>query len=58
MKKNGLTYFEMNDYLDEIGIDGSTDFYDDGHLNTTGANKTTDFMEEYLMEHYSNILGF
>lgn len=53
MKKNGLTYFEMNDYLDEIGIDGNTDFYDSGHLNTTGASKATAFMEKYLMEHYN-----
>lgn len=50
MDKNGLNYFEMNDFLDEIGIDGNKDFYNEDHLNTQGAEKTTDFLAKYLLE--------
>lgn len=50
MDKNGLNYFEMNDFLDEIGINENKDFYNETHLNTQGAGKTTDFLAEYLLE--------
>ena len=52
MEKNQLEYFELNDYLDEIGIDQATDFYDEAHLNTSGANKATDFLANYLRQNF------
>ncbi len=48
MSENGFTFFDMNDNLDEIGIDPETDFLDDLHLNTIGANKTTDYFVRKL----------
>jgi len=48
----GCKYFNSFDYLDEIGIDGSTDFADDGHLNTSGAKKIANFIGKYLIENY------
>ena len=50
MDKNNLIFLEMNDYLAEIGIDGKTDFYDENHLCTEGAEKSTDFIAQYLKE--------
>lgn len=50
MKDHGLTYLEMNDYLDEIGIDPDTDFANTLHLNKFGADKATDFIAEYLID--------
>lgn len=55
LNENNLNYLEMNDYLDEIGIDGSVDFYDAKHLNVTGAEKATDFIAEYLFTSFNNI---
>ena len=52
MQERGLTYLELNDYLEEIGIDPDTDFLNAEHLNTFGANKTTDFIAQYLMDNY------
>lgn len=48
MEENGLEYLEMNDYLDEMGIDSKTDFFNDAHLNASGAAKATIFLAEYI----------
>lgn len=48
MAENGFCFFDMNDNLDEIGIDPEADFCDDHHLNTQGANKTTDYFVRKL----------
>ncbi len=48
MAEHGYTYLELNDHLDEIGIDPETDFCNTLHLNASGANKTTDFLANYL----------
>ncbi len=48
MNRLGLEYVDLNDYLDEIRIDGETDFYNKEHLNSSGAAKTTDFMAKWL----------
>ena len=52
MQEQGLVYLELNDYLDQIGIDPAADFYNEWHLNVFGANKTTDFIAQYLMDRY------
>ena len=53
MAEQGLAYLELNDYLSQLNIDVNTDFWGGDHLNTSGANKTTDFIAQYLMDHYS-----
>lgn len=48
----GFDFLDMNRYLEEIGIDGATDYKDNGnHTNALGAGKVTKFFEEYLAEH-------
>lgn len=51
-KENDCDYVNLVDYIDEMGLDGSTDFYDKGHLNTSGATKVADFLGKYIFEHY------
>ncbi len=48
----GYEVLDLNDYADEIGLDYSTDFSDSMHVNYRGAMKITDFMADYLVEHY------
>ena len=49
-------YLNLFEYIDEIGLDGNTDFVDEGHLNDSGATKVTDFLGEYLKENYLEVL--
>lgn len=44
----GIQFVDCLDYIEEIGIDPNTDFFDGGHLNTSGAEKTTRFIAQYL----------
>lgn len=52
-EENGCVYFNFFEYMDEIGINGETDFRDSGHLNNNGAVKVTDFLGEYIVNHYN-----
>ena len=52
MEYNHLTYLEMNEYLDQIGIDPEKDFANANHLNISGANKATDFLANYLRQNF------
>ena len=48
-KKNDLTYINMLDYQEEIGIDWQTDTYDTGlHLNVYGAEKASKWFGNIL----------
>lgn len=49
-KKQGCTYLDLFYHIEQVGV--SSDFYDDGHLNNTGAKKTADFLGAYLKENY------
>lgn len=57
IRNNGYDFLDMNQYRDEMGFDGQTDFNDYGtHTNVLGAKKVTEFFEKYLEENYRNIL--
>lgn len=46
-----LTYINFLDYIDEIGLDFSTDTYDQGlHLNLSGAEKLSDYFGQILRD--------
>lgn len=51
-KSKGYPYLDLFQYIDEIGLDGATDFSDPTHLNTSGATKVADFLGAYITEHY------
>ena len=50
----GVDYLDFN--LDEVwdaaGVDVQTDFYNNTHINTYGAVKTSQYLADYLTEHY------
>ena len=48
----GFDYLNTNDYVKEMGLDFSTDFYNRDHVNLLGADKYTDFLGEYLTRRY------
>ena len=47
-KENDLEFIDLNEKLDEIGIDENTDFLNKSHLNSSGAAKTTDYLAKIL----------
>ena len=51
-ERNGAAYLNLFEYIDEIGLDGATDFSDLDHLNTSGAVKVAEFLGAYIAEHY------
>lgn len=44
MKDNRLTFIDLNEHLDEIGISVETDFQNANHLNASGAEKATNYI--------------
>ena len=49
----GYPFLNLNNHYEEIGIAFEEDFADYGsHTNAVGADKCTDFLREYLQEHY------
>ena len=51
--KYGAGFINTNDYYEEMGLDFSKDFSDFYHVNVFGAEKYTQFLENYIMENYS-----
>lgn len=50
---HGLTYLNLCEYTEEMGLDMSQDTYDGGiHLNLSGADKASDFIGAYLTANY------
>ena len=50
----GYRFLNMNNHYEEIGTVFEEDFADYGsHTNAVGAEKCTDFLREYLLEHYT-----
>ncbi len=50
LEEYGYEYLNFEHLRTEIGIDDSTDFYDDNHLNVGGTYKFTRYFSEYLLQ--------
>ena len=49
----GYPFLNMNNYYEETGIIFEEDFADYGsHTNAVGAEKCTEFLRDYLLQHY------
>ena len=48
----GVAYVDMNTKVDELGIDPSTDYKDEQHLNHRGAVKMTRWVTGFLTDEY------
>lgn len=51
-EEHGCEYFNMFELVDEVGLDGDTDFSDAGHLNDNGAAKVADYLGKYIVDNY------
>lgn len=51
-EENGVVYLDLFKKMDEIGLDGKTDFSDPGHLNNSGAIKVSDYLGEFIRDNY------
>lgn len=51
MGEKGYEYLNMGD-IEEMGLDYSTDFYNDGHVNISGGRKCTSYLAKYIAEKY------
>lgn len=49
-RENGCVYLDGFTYLDEIGIDPATDYFDRVHLNENGSRKLSRFLGKYISE--------
>ena len=52
IESRGYEVLDLNDHVDEIGLDYETDFNENMHVNYRGAFKITDYMADYLKEKY------
>ena len=52
VEQYGFDYLDLNRCADEIGMDYSKDFYNERHVNESGAVKVTKYVGEYLKENY------
>ena len=48
----GIAYIDFFEVKDLAGIDGMTDFQDEGHLNINGSRKIARYLGQYLADHY------
>ena len=52
IKQYGYECLDMDDYVDEIGLDPQRDFYNQNHLNIYGQKKLTKYLGGILNEKY------
>ena len=49
-KARGIPFLDMNQGLEELGLDSKKDFFDFSHLNVYGADKATGCIGRYLAD--------
>lgn len=52
IEARGYQFLNTNEFYDEMSFDFSTDVYNGYHVNCFGAEKYTQFIEEYLVNNY------
>lgn len=52
LSNEGLDFLNCNKLYKEIGIDFSSDFYDEKHVNTKGAFKFSNYFGDYIVKKY------
>lgn len=52
IETRGYKFLNANECYDEMSFDFSTDVYNENHVNCFGAEKYTQFLEEYLVNNY------
>lgn len=49
-EQSGCEYIDFFEIADDVGLDGSMDYMDLGHLNDVGAKKVADYIGEYILQ--------
>ena len=49
----GLPFLDLNLCYDELGLDGSRDYFDSGHFNLSGSTKATRYLSRFVEEHFA-----
>lgn len=49
----GFDFLDSNEYYENMNLDFNKDFYNDNHVNIYGAEKYTDFLNNYMIEKYN-----
>lgn len=52
-QQEGISFLDMNNHVDEIGLSWNDDMYDPGHANYYGAAKNSAWLGAYLLENYA-----
>lgn len=52
LDERGVPYLDTNLFYEEMGLDGTTDFYNKDHVNAIGSEKYTEWVAQWLLEHY------
>ena len=52
-EESGYSYFNFETAAGEMGIDESTDYYNNEHLNVFGSEKFTKYIARYLCDNYT-----
>lgn len=53
IEKRGYRFIDCNEYTEQMNLVYSTDFSDYSHVNIFGAEKYTDFLNQYILDNYS-----
>lgn len=51
--ENDIPFINFNHLYQTIGIDFTSDFRDESHVNNAGAKKVTEYLAQYMIENYS-----
>ena len=52
LEERGFDVLDLRRHTQEIGLDFTTDFYNEKHTNLHGSLKVTDYISRYLIENY------
>lgn len=52
IEQSGYPYLDLNARQEEIGLVAATDYYNRGHNNIYGAEKVTNYLGQYIVDHY------
>ncbi|MBQ8504479.1 MAG: hypothetical protein IJ491_09440 [Clostridia bacterium] len=52
LEERNFDVLDLRRHIEEIGLDGKTDYYNARHTNLHGSIKFTDYLSRYLIENY------
>ena len=53
VEKRGYRFVDCNEYVSQMGLDYVTDFFNENHVNIFGAEKYTDFLNQFILKNYT-----